>query len=100
MQLSMLRHVRLNEHGAALGIEAGCKPIEHDLERVALDARGIGVVGSERVPVGNEEEALVGILQLDPVGQRSHVIAKVQLAGGTHAAQYPAATSRWGRVSR
>ena len=39
--------------------------------------------------VGDEEVALVlaAVLQLDPVGERAHVVAQVQLAGGTHAAQ-------------
>ena len=49
--------------------------------------RGVGVVGGQRVPVGDEEIALVLVLQLDPVVQRAHVVAQVQLAGGAHAAQ-------------
>src|SRR5262245_65998763 len=47
--------------------------------------RGVLVAGGEHVPVGDEEEALVLILQLDPVTQRAMPVAEVQRAGRTHA---------------
>ncbi len=48
----------------------------------------IGVVRRKRVPVCDEEVALVlaAVLELDPVGECSHVVAQMQLAGGAHAA--------------
>ena len=55
----------------------------------SLMLRGVGVVGGQRVPVGDEEEAIVLVLQLDPVIQRAHEVSQVQLAGGAHAAQDP-----------
>ena len=59
----MLRHVRLDEQRAALGIEPGGEPVEHHLEGILLHAARVGVVGGQRVPVGDEEEALVVVLQ-------------------------------------
>ena len=87
VQLGVLRHVRLDEQRAALGIEARRQVVEDDFQRVLLDAAGVGVVGGQRVPVGDEEEALVVILQAHPIAQRPHVVAEVQFAGGSHAAQ-------------
>ena len=37
------------------------------------------------MPVGDEEEALVLILQLHPVAQSAVVVAQMQRAGGAHA---------------
>ena len=37
MQFGMLRHVRLDEHGAALGIEPGGQPVEQDFQRILFD---------------------------------------------------------------
>src|SRR5262249_21633642 len=55
---------------------------------VLLHARGVSVVGGQRVPVGNKEEAVVLVLHADPVLQRAHVVAEVQLARRAHAAQH------------
>src|SRR5215475_6444350 len=83
----MLRHVRLNKHGAALGIKASCEPIEQHLNRVLLYLRGVRVVRRERMPVSNKEKALILVLHAHPVLQRPDVIAEVQLARRTHAAK-------------
>ena len=79
--------MRLDEQRAALGIEAGREVVDHDLQRVLLDAARVGVVGGQRVPVGNEEEAVVLVLQAHPIAQRADIIAQVQLSGRSHAAQ-------------
>ena len=71
-----------------LRVEAGGQKIQRHFQRVGRNARGVGVVGGQRVQVGDEEVALVLVLQLDPVGQRAHVVAQVQLAGGAHAAEH------------
>ncbi len=75
---------------AALGIEAGGEVVEDHLKRVLLHHARVGVVGGQRVPVGDEEEAVVLVLQVDPVAQGADVVAEVQLAGGSHAAQHAA----------
>src|SRR3954464_9300321 len=56
-QLGVLRHVRLDEEGRLLGIESGGEPVERYLQRIFFHARGVGIVGGERVPVGDEKEA-------------------------------------------
>ena len=48
---------------------------------------GVFVVRGQRVPVGDEEQARVLVLQLHPVLQRAVVVAEVQRAGGAHAGQ-------------
>ena len=71
---------------AALGIETRGKVIDHDLKRVLLDAAGVGVIRGQGVPVGDEKEAVVLVLQAHPVAQGADVVAEVELSGGTHAA--------------
>src|SRR3954463_5141291 len=83
----MLRNMRLNKHRALLRIEPGCEIVEHHIDGVLLDARSVGVVASERVPIGDEEEALITFLKLYPICQRTHVIAQVQLASRPHATE-------------
>ena len=87
MQFGMLRHMRLDEHGAALGIEPGGKPIEQDFYGILLYLRSIGVVGGERVPVGDKKEALILVLHAYPVIECAHEIAQVQLPGRAHPAE-------------
>jgi hypothetical protein len=77
----------LNEDGGFFRIESGGQVVQGDVEGFELEAARIGVVRGQRVPVGDEEVALVLVLQLDPVGQGAHVVAQVELAGGTHSAQ-------------
>src|SRR5262249_47444513 len=98
MQLRMLRHVRLDEHGAALGIKPGGKPVEKHFNRVLLYLGCIGVIRSEGMPVGDEEEALVLVLHAYPVIERADIIAEVQFAGGAHAAEDAFSCSRSGHA--
>ena len=88
MQFGMLRHVRLDEHGAALGIEPGGQPVEQHFQRVFFDPRSVGVIGGERVPVGDEEKAIVLVLHAHPVVQRADEVSQMQLAGGAHTAEH------------
>ena len=85
----MLRDVALHEEHGLLRVEAGGEVVEDDFAGVRRDVGGVGVVGGQGVPVGDEEVALVlaAVLQLDPVGEGAHVVAEVQLAGGAHAAE-------------
>ena len=69
----------------ALGVEAGGEEVEGDVADVLAEGRGVGVVGGEGVEVGDEEVAVVLVLELDPVVERAHVVAEVQAAGGAHA---------------
>ena len=85
VQLGVLRDVRLDEDGADLGVETGGEEVDRHVADVLAERGGIGVVGGEGVEVGDEEVALVLVLELDPVVERAHVVAEVKAAGGTHA---------------
>lgn len=41
-------------------------------------------MGSQSMPVGDEEEAFVFMLQLQPILEHSMIVAEVQPAGGSH----------------
>ena len=71
------------------GVEAGGEEVDGDLQGVFGDGGGVGVVGGEGVPVGDEVEAVVGGigLQADPVLEGAEVVADVETAGGAHAAE-------------
>src|SRR5687767_562841 len=86
MQLGMLLHRRLHEDRALLRIQTCSEPVRNSFEGGLADVLRIGVIGSERVPVGNEIEALIRVLKLDPVAYRSEVVAEVDAAGRTEAA--------------
>ena len=45
-------------------------------------------LGGERVQVGDDEEALVLVLQSDAVAEGADVVAEVELAGGAIAREY------------
>src|SRR3984957_7302501 len=88
MQLGMLRHVRLHEHGTALGIKSRSQPVEQNFNRVFLHARRIGVIVSERMPVDKAEITFVLVLHAHPVLQRANIIAQMQFACRTHSAEH------------
>ena len=69
------------------GSRPGRQVVDHDFERILLDVAGVGVIRGERVPISDEKEAIVFVLQLDPIAQGPDIIAEVQFAGRTHAAQ-------------
>ena len=79
---------RLQEDCGFGWIEAGGEEVDRDLEGVFGDGGGVGVVGGEGVPVGDEIEAFVGGigLQPDPVLEGAEIVADVETAGGAHAA--------------
>ena len=70
-----------------LGVEAGGEPVDHHVVDVLLDDLALFVVRGQRVPVGDEVEAVVVVLQPHPVLQRAVVVAEVQRAGGAHAGE-------------
>ena len=94
MQFRVLRHVRLDEHRAVVGIEPGSQPVEQHFQGVLFDFRSVGVVGGQRVPVGDKEEAVVVSLHAHPVVERAHIVPQMQFAGGTHAAEHAFAMIR------
>src|ERR1700704_2186397 len=90
MKLGVFGDLRLQKDDAFLRVETGGQVVDHDLDAVLGDGAGVGVVAGQRVPVGDEVETVEGriVLQADPVLQRAEIVADVQAAGGTHAADY------------
>jgi hypothetical protein len=89
VEFSVLFDVALDEEDRFGGVEAGGEVVEDDFAGVRGDLRGVGVVGGEGVPVGDEVVAVVlrVVLQADPVVQGAHIVAEVKFAGGAHAGE-------------
>ena len=88
MQLGMFWHMRLHKQCGNTRIEARGQPIDHHLVGVLGQTTRVFVTRSERMPVGDEEEARVLVLQIDPVSQGAVVVTEVQLTGRTHAREH------------
>ena len=67
------------------GIEARRDPVGDHRVGVLDDLARVGVLARQRVPVGDEVEALVLVLERHPVVQRADEVAEMQLAGRPHA---------------
>src|SRR6266481_7373968 len=87
MEFGVFGDLGLEEDCGFGGVEAGGQEVDGDLQGVFGDGGGVGVVGGEGVPVGDEVETFVrGIgLELDPVLQGAEVVADVETSGGAHA---------------
>ena len=84
----MFGYLRLDEYLGSLGIDPRRQPIDDHLPGIALDILGMLVVGGQGMPVGDEEKALILVLQLQPVLQHPMIMTQMQTAGGTHTGQY------------
>jgi len=89
VQLGVLRHARLDEHLGVTRVDASRQPVDDHIPHMWTDGLRLVVVGGECVPVRDEEEALVLVLQAHPVLQHAVVMAKVQAPGGPHSGQNP-----------
>ena len=89
IELGMGLHVGLLEKDTLLGIEAGREEVQKKLPDIVPKGVGLLVVRGQRMPVGNEEKAVVPILELYPVSEGPHVVAQVQPSGGLDAAHDP-----------
>ena len=72
-----LGHVALDDERGFFGIEADRQPVERDLEHRIADQVDVVEVVAERLVVGDQEVAVVLVLQLDPVVQSADVVADV-----------------------
>ena len=84
-QLGVLRDERLHEDGAALRVDAGRNPVGEIVERVTGDRLRVRILAGQRVPVGDEVEAVVLFLERDPILERAHEVAEMQFARRPHA---------------
>ena len=80
----MLRHLRLHEQCRRAGADAGRQPIHRHIHDMLGKLTGLGIIGGQRMPVDDAEEAVVLVLQLDPVLQHAVIVPKVQTTARTH----------------
>ena len=80
----MFGHLALHEHRAGRGAETGGEPVHHHVEGGLLDVLRVLVVRRQGVEVGDEEEALVLVLQAHPVLERPVVVGNVHPPRWTH----------------
>ena len=83
----MFLHLGLDEDRRLGWVESCGEQISDRFERRIRDPRRIGVVGRQRVPVGDEVVAVVKILQTHPVPDRAEIVAEVDAAGRAKAAE-------------
>src|SRR5712691_5280770 len=87
VQLSMLGHVGLHEHDAPLRVESRGQEADRHVERALPQGRHVVRLG-DGVQVHDTEQALVLVLQPDPVLHRTEIVADVQLARGLNAGEH------------
>ena len=76
VQLRVLVHPGLDEQLRVAGVDARREPVDDHVPDVLADDAGFLVVRGQRVPVRHEEEALVLVLEPDPVAQHAVVVAR------------------------
>ncbi len=69
------------------GIQAGGEPVDHHVPDIALQLRGVLVTRRQRVDIGDEEIALVLVLQLHPVLERAVIVTQMECTCRSHAGQ-------------
>ena len=67
VKFSVLRHPRLNEDGGGARVHPCRQPIDDRIPGVLLDVIGVFVVRGEGMPIGDEEEALIFVLETHPI---------------------------------
>ena len=96
VQFRVLWNHRLLKKYAFLGIQPRRQIINHDLQRVFRDRGRVRVIAGQRVPIGDEVEAVVGgpffisgVLQAHPILQCSEIMPDVQPPRRPHPAEHP-----------
>ena len=84
VQLSVLGHLRLHEQRGDSRVQAGRQPVDEHLVDEFGELLGVFVARGQGVPVGDEEIALVLVLEIDPVFERAMVVAEMQLTRRPH----------------
>ncbi|EXI74058.1 MAG: hypothetical protein AW07_02196 [Candidatus Accumulibacter sp. SK-11] len=87
MQFGVLRHLRLDEEDRPPRVDASRQPVDDHVAGRADDPLRVVVLGRQRVPVGDEEEAGVVVLQPDPVLQDAVVVTEMQAASRAHSGE-------------
>ncbi len=84
-ELRVLQDGRLEEQGGPFSVETHAQPILDDLLRILGQGGRFVVHGGQGVPVCHEIEALVLLLEADPVAEGSEVMPDVKGPCGPHA---------------
>ena len=92
------RDLTLDQEVALARIEAGGQQIERDLPHRSGEQFGALLVRRQRLDVGDEEEALMGILVREPLPDHGHVLAQMQGARRANARQKASCTCGRGRL--
>ena len=87
IQLDGLGHIALDVDGGLFGVDAAGEVFGQDGASRTLYILRRGVRG-QRVPVGDEEIAVVVFLHLHEATHGAVVVAEVKVSGGADAAQY------------
>ena len=86
-QLYELGHLRLAEDDRPLRVDSGPDPVGEHLDPVLVDAGHVLVPRRKGVQVDDAVDALVLVLEGDPVLQRPEPVADVQPPGRPHAGE-------------
>ena len=93
-ELGVGGHGGLHHDGAVLGVDAGGQIERGDLVDLGAQFRGI-LVDGDGVQVHDAENALVIVLDADPVLERAEVISDVKISGGLHSGEDSCSHGRW-----
>jgi len=85
VQLGVLGHLALHEQSGGPGVHPGGQPVGHQVPDVALNTMWILVFSGQAVPVRDEKETLVLVLQAYPILEYAMVMPQMQAPGGAHA---------------
>jgi hypothetical protein len=77
VKLRVLRYPRLNKDGGGTRVNPRREPIDHRVPGVLLNVVGVFVVRGEGMPISDEEEALVLVLETHPIFQHPMIVPKV-----------------------
>ena len=87
-QFRMLMHMTLDEQDVFLGVQAAGDVLRQLLQGAAAQGRGVLAHG-DGVHIHDAVQAVIVVLQGDPVLDRAHIRTQGQIAAGLNSAQYP-----------
>jgi hypothetical protein len=85
VELCMFFYPGLAEHRTLDGVNSCSEPIDHHIDRVLVDIIGIKI-SSKDMPISNQMEVFVIILEVNPIFESTYVMPYMELACGTHPA--------------
>ena len=93
-QPRVLRHVALDEEGAAVGIEPDGEQVEGGVERVRTQLGRVDLDG-EGVQVDHAVEGVVALLERHPVPEGPEIVSQGEVARGGDAGEDPVHGAPW-----